>query len=93
MDPIKVANLATNPSDLNDLVQTVAGILLPITPSPEMISGLKEIVNPGLPDSVWATEWNKYVSNPGDAAQKKRITDKIIALVKRITSLAEFQLI
>ena len=93
MDPFKAAYLATDPSNLSDLVQTLAGLLLPITPSVEMITGLKEIVNPGLPDTVWATEWNKYVTNPGDATQKKRISDKLLALVKKITSLAEFQLI
>ncbi len=92
MDPFVMATLVTNPGDINDLIQTLAGLLLPVTPTAELLALLKEVTLPGLPDTTWSSEWTKYISNPNDATQKTAVSNRLIALINKITSIPEFQL-
>ena len=92
MDPFKVAYLATNPSDINDLLQTLAALFLPAPSSADLITKLKETMIPGLPDYEWTVEWNKYVNNPADLNQKTAVANRIISMMMKMTSLPEFQL-
>jgi uncharacterized protein (DUF1800 family) len=93
VDPFKVANLADNPQDINNLVGTLAGLLFPVTAPASMIAGLKEVLIPGLPDYEWTVEWNKYINNPSDANQKKAVGNSLTALIMKMVSMAEFHLI
>jgi hypothetical protein len=92
MDPFKMAGLAANPGDINDLIQTLAGLLLPVAPTAEMIAIFKDVMIPGLPDGTWTSEWNKYISNPNDQSQKTAVSNRLIALINKMTSIPEFQL-
>ncbi len=93
MDPFKIAYLASNPSDINDLIGTLAGLLLPMPLTLEQVERFKETLIPGLPDFEWTIEWNRYVNNPADQNQKKAVGALLTSLILEMTSSAEFQLI
>ena len=93
MDPFKIAYLASNPSDINDLIGTLAGLLLPMPLTLEQVERFKETLIPGLPDFEWTIEWNRYVNNPADQNQKKAVDALLTSLILEMTSSAEFQLI
>lgn len=92
-DPFKLAYLADEPSDINNLISTFTGLLMPKAPSQEKIDELKEVLIPGLPDFEWTAEWNKYINNPGDVNQKQAVGNSLKNLVTRICSMAEYHLI
>jgi hypothetical protein len=88
-----VAYLADNPSDVNNLVNTLAGLLFPVPLTSTKLTLLKEVLIPGLPDYEWTVEWNKYVNNPNDANQKKAVGNSLTALIMKMVSMPEFHLI
>jgi hypothetical protein len=92
-DPFKFAYLADEPSDINNLISTCTGLLLPKSLPQEKIDDLKEVLIPGLPDFEWTAEWNKYINNPGDVNQKQAVGNSLKNLLTRICSMAEYQLI
>jgi hypothetical protein len=92
-DPFKAAYLATDPSDIDILLDTFTKILFPMAPSEAQIVELKEILIPGLPDFEWTAEWNKYIRNPDDENQKTAVGNSLKNLLSRICSMAEYQLI
>jgi uncharacterized protein (DUF1800 family) len=92
-DPFKVAALADNPADVNNLVGTLTDLLFPVKAPTPLITSLKDILIQGLPDSVWTTEWNKYVNNPSDANQKRVVGTKLTTLIMKMVTMPEFYLI
>ena len=93
VDPFRLAYLAEDPSDINDLVNTFVSLLFPIPAQPSLLEQLKEMLNQGLPDFAWTSEWKKYVNNPADTNQKKAVGNKLTALILKMVSMAQFQLI
>jgi uncharacterized protein (DUF1800 family) len=93
VDPFKLAYLAENPSDINNLIGTIISLFFPMPAQASQITTLKEVLIPGLPDYEWTVEWNKYVNNPSDANQKKAVGNSLTALIFKMVSMAEFQLI
>ena len=65
-DPFKMAYLANEPANINNLIATFAGLLLPKPVTQEQVTALKDVLIPGLPDFEWTVEWNTYINNPGD---------------------------
>jgi uncharacterized protein (DUF1800 family) len=92
-DPFVLAYLAENPSDINNLLAALTGLFFPMPLQPAQLTILKEALIPGLPDFEWTVEWNKYVNNPSDANQKKAVGNSLTALLMKMVSMAEFQLI
>jgi uncharacterized protein (DUF1800 family) len=92
-DPFVLAYLADNPSDINNLLTALTGLFFPMPLQPAQMTALKEVLIPGLPDFEWTVEWNKYVNNPADANQKKAVGNSLTALLMKMVSMAEFQLI
>ena len=92
-DPFKLAYQVSDPSDINELIATYTGLLFAQSVSQEKINGLKEVLNPGLPDFEWKIEWNKYVNNPEDENQKNAIKNRLNNLLVVMCSMAEYQLI
>ncbi len=92
IDPFKVAYLANNPSDINDLLKTLTDLLFPQPATAEQITMLKETLIPGLPDFEWGVEWNKYVNDPSNANQKNAVSARLKNLLVKICSMAEYQL-
>lgn len=91
-DPFALAGKVSNPQEVSGLVNGLAQILLPVPLSTEQVQQLKEELIPGLPESTWTFEWNKYTANPGDAAQKALIANKLKALLKAMMRLPAFYL-
>ncbi|MEI6276412.1 MAG: DUF1800 domain-containing protein [Prolixibacteraceae bacterium] len=92
VDPFAITAKIANPSDVTSLINGFALILLPVLPGTAQLQQLKEELIPGLPESTWTFEWNKYISNPNDATQKTVISKKLMALLKAIMRLPEFYL-
>ena len=88
-----VANFADNPSDINDLIPTLIKLLFPQPPSDALITELKDILIPGLPDSEWTIEWNLYINNPSDVNQKNAVAERLKNLLLKMCTMAEYQLI
>lgn len=92
-DPFKIAYLANDPSNINDLIPTLTGLLFPQTATQIQINDLKEVLIPGLPDFEWTVEWNRYINNPNDENQKNAVANSLKNLLLKICSMAEYQLI
>lgn len=92
IDPFVLAAKVNVPSNVDSLINGFAQILLPVTLSSTQLLQLKEVLIPGLPDSTWSFEWNKYISNPNDSVQKSAISKKLLALLKAILRMPEFYL-
>lgn len=92
IDPFKVAWLATNPSDINDLLTTITGLLWPMPATAAQITKLKEVLIPGLPDFEWTLEWNKYINDPTNVIQKNAVATALKNLIVKICTAAEYQL-
>jgi hypothetical protein len=92
IDPFKVAWLAKTPSDINDLLGTITGLLWPMPASAAQIAKLKEVLIPGLPDFEWTVEWNKYINDPTNVNQKNAVAGALKNLIVKICTSAEYQL-
>ena len=92
-NPFNMAYMADDPSNINDLIGTVTGLLFPMPVTEAQIDIFKEILNQGLPDFEWQVEWDKYVNNPEDENQKNIIEQKLKEFLIKATSMAEYQLI
>jgi hypothetical protein len=92
IDPFVLTGMIGTPSDVASLLNGFAQILLPVPLNSAQFNQLKEILIPGLPDSTWTYEWNKYAANPTDTAQKSLISKKLLALIKAILRMPEFYL-
>jgi hypothetical protein len=92
IDPFVIASRVSDATDATKLINGFAQILLPIALSNAQLLQLKEVLIPGLPDSTWTFEWNKYILNPTDATQKSLISKKLMALLKAILRMPEFYL-
>jgi len=92
IDPFILTAKVTEPSDVNGLINGFAQILLPIALNSNQLTQLKEVLIPGLPNSSWTFEWNKYITNPSDATQKNLISKKLLALLKAMLRMPEFYL-
>ncbi len=91
-DPFTMAYLANDPSDINDLISTITGILFPMPATDGQIAIFKDILNQGLPDFEWRIEWRAYVNNPDDENQKNLIKNRLKNFIERVVSMAEYQL-
>lgn len=91
-NPFKVAYLADEPSNIDNLLNTFTSLLYSKNPSEEQITDLKETLIPGLPDFEWTVEWNKYINNPADENQKNAVGNSLKNVLSKICSMAEFQL-
>jgi uncharacterized protein (DUF1800 family) len=92
IDPFVIAGKVNDPTTAINLINGFVQILLPVELSSTQIQQLKEVLIPGLPDSTWTFEWNKYINNPNDTTQKSLINQKLLALLKAILRLPEFYL-
>jgi uncharacterized protein (DUF1800 family) len=94
LDHIGLATkLAADPSNINILIPAFTNLLFPKQVSDKQITEFKNILIPGLPDSEWTTEWNRYINNPDDANQKKAVAKSLRKLIWKMCSMAEYQLI
>lgn len=91
-DPFVMAGKTGDPTDVNKLINGFAQMLLPVVLNSSQVLQLRETLIPGLPESTWTFEWNKYATNPDDATQKSIISKKLQALMTAIMRMPEFYL-
>jgi len=92
IDPFILTAKVSNPGDVTTLINSFAQILLPVPISAAQSQQLRDAFIPGFTDGTWASEWNKYATNPNDATQKTTISNKLKALLKAIFRMPEFYL-
>lgn len=92
-DPFKLAYLAQEPQNIDNLLDTFTKLLFPVPASDEQIVTLKQILIPGLPDFEWTAEWNLYIDNPEDENQKTAVGNRLKNVLAKICLMAEYQLI
>ncbi len=93
-DCIAFANIFSDPSDPNKLIDEMLKILYAIDVSSNTKAMLKTsfLLSGQLSDSYWTTAWNDYKSNPTDTAKKATVNTRLQGLLKYIMGQAEFQL-
>ncbi len=82
----------SNPSIVNNLLDDLAVQLFPRPLSEQKRTFLKEILIPGLPDQVWTTEYNNYLSDPTNPVLAGIVNDKLSALLVTMLQMPEYQL-
>jgi uncharacterized protein (DUF1800 family) len=92
IDPFIIAGRISDPGNVENLINGMAQILLPVAISAAQVQQLREVLIQGLPDSTWTYEWIKYTSNPNDSAQKTLIGNKLKSLLKVMLRMPEFYL-
>ena len=92
IDPFILTNKVSDPSDATTLINGFAQLLLPVSLSATQIAQLKDVLVPGLPDSTWTTEWNKYYLDQTNTTQKNLISTKLLALISGMLRMPEFYL-
>jgi uncharacterized protein (DUF1800 family) len=92
IDPLKLTQLISDPSNLSVLLNGLAEIILPVPLNTAQFAFLKEVLIPGLTESTWKFEWMKYANNPADEVQKTAISKKLLALIRIMFRMPEFHL-
>jgi len=92
IDPLVLTSKITDAANPVNLITELAKVLFPVSVSSETISLLKEVLIPGLPDSTWTFEWNKYINNPNDSTQKTLVKKKLSNLIAVMMKMPEFYL-
>lgn len=82
----------TNPYDVNEMVAEIVGIFLPRELHPDQLTGLKEQLIPGLPDTEWTLQYSDYEANPFNPDVVGPIYNKIRDFFRALFSMAEFHL-
>jgi uncharacterized protein (DUF1800 family) len=91
-DVLAYAKGLANPADPNLLVEESAQLLFPVTVTTGQKTFLKEILIPGLPDSVWTSAWNAYIGDPTNTTKTDAVKTKLQTLYTFMTSMPEFHL-
>jgi uncharacterized protein (DUF1800 family) len=92
IDAIAFVKTLSNPSDPNVIVNETAQLLFANAITANQQAFLKETLLPGLPDYEWAAEWNAYLANPTDPTALNSVQSKLVALIKFMMEMPEFQL-
>lgn len=94
VDPLAQVDRLSEPfvNDPNNIIQWFGALLLPKPLTPEQIIYLKEILLNGLPDFEWELEYQNHKKDPGNVNKANTVRVKLMAMLKAMLSLPEFQL-
>ncbi len=92
LDVLKFVGVLDDPYDPNEVIKGFARILFPQPLTPAQITGLKEILLPGLPDYEWGVEYTDYEANPNDMQLANALDSKLRDLIATMMKMAEFYL-
>ncbi len=92
VDPLKIVDALSNPSDVNEMISEVVKIFLPkpITVSQRVY--LKTVLIPGLPDFEWEVEYLEYAIDPTNENLANPVRSKLKNMFTIIVTMAEYQL-
>lgn len=96
-DPFLFAQSLSDPGNpdalINESVQLLYAVDMPEKEKKYMKEGiLLSGLQGKMSDHYWTDAWQKMISNPGDAANKKDVTNKLRNLYKYIMNLPQYQL-
>jgi uncharacterized protein (DUF1800 family) len=91
-DVLNIVAGLSNPLNPNDLINDLAGFLLPQPLMDTQLTYLKNVLIPGLPDFEWTVEYNLYLQNPDDEDIKRTIELKLRSLLLSILAMPEYYL-
>jgi hypothetical protein len=91
-DLVKLIDQASNPYDVNALLEELSALMFPKPLSENQLSVLKEILIPGLPDFEWSVEYGDYTADPENEDLKQSLQMKLQSLFTYMTHMPEFQL-
>ena len=93
VDLIALVQSTSNAADPNIIINEFAQRFYPIPLLDTQKTYMKEnVLIPGLPDYEWSNEWADYLKDTTNAANKKKVNDRLVALVKFMMDIAEYQL-
>jgi len=92
VDPFLVFDQFSSKDDPNEVVRQFAELLLPVEIPSSLKDELKEVLIPGLPDFEWTVEYNDYAGDTKNSAKKSAVSSKLLALLRAIKNLPQFQL-
>ena len=82
----------SKPEDINALIDDVAAVFLAVPPHPDQVTGLKEVLLPGLPDFEWTVQYRQYLASPDNAEIVNSLSRKVRDFFRAFFSTAEFHL-
>jgi hypothetical protein len=89
---LDIVSKITDAADPNVLINRLAEIMFNYPIIPTQVTGLKEILIPGLPDFEWNVEYSEYLANPSNATLKKSVENKLKNLFSVMVRMSEFQI-
>lgn len=94
IDPLVQVDRLSAPfvNDPNNVIQWFGELLLPKALTPEQVNYLKEILLNGLPDFEWELEYQNHKKDPNNVGKANTVRLKLMAMLKAMLSLPEFQL-
>lgn len=92
IDAFKVFDQFENKDNPNEVIRQFVELLLPIEYNTSLNDELKEVLIPGLPDFEWTVEYKNYANDATNPEKKNAVASKLLALIKAIKNLPQFQL-
>ncbi|MEM9917569.1 MAG: DUF1800 domain-containing protein [Bacteroidota bacterium] len=78
--------------DVNNMIDEITNIFLPMGVTEAQRDALKELLIPGLPDYEWTIEYSNYLGDPSDEELKQSVERKLQSFMKTLFSMAEIHL-
>jgi hypothetical protein len=89
---LEIAASIPNSNNPNILITELANQLFNYEIAENQITGLKDILIPGLPDFEWTVEYGNYLADPADEALKISVENKLKDLIAVMVQMSEFQI-
>jgi hypothetical protein len=89
---LEIAAGISNSNNPNILITELANQLFNYEIAENQITGLKDILIPGLPDFEWTVEYNAYLADPNNEALQISVENKLKNLIAVMVQMSEFQI-
>jgi uncharacterized protein (DUF1800 family) len=93
LEPIKVAEMFSNPQLPTNLINDWVGYFFTLDISSDQKQFMRELLLSGqTKDSYWTDAWNEYQADKDNGVKKELVESRLKALLKYVMNLAEYQL-
>jgi uncharacterized protein (DUF1800 family) len=95
IDPVAFAKSMPNPGDPNALVKDAVEALFQtgLSDSAREVIKKEALLSGQDSDYYWTEIWSAYIAAPGNAMARDTVKNRLVALLKYLMNLAEYQLI
>jgi len=90
VDVFAMTSWLESPKDPQRVVQDVVAQLLSIPLNESQMSNLISILSPSGTNDSWSTDWERWLADPNTETTRAPIETRLRALVKAVTSMAEY---